>query len=137
MNEKDFEKGFEFLKRTVKGSGAEGTGFGPGEFGFTVDPGNLSIEKVKDDFFRLENNDTDWRFEKGDVVFVKGVVEDGLNIFIHKLSPELIEKTKERLQWCSLDVIIVYFFCSIKSLYVSTCSASAIFWILSSEMLLR
>ena len=93
MTEQDFEKAKDFLEFVVEGSQAPGTGFGPGEFGFTVDPGNVSKEQIEEEFFRHEN-DADWKFEKGDVLFERGIVENGLKVFIIKLSPELIEKTK-------------------------------------------
>ena len=93
MTEQDFEKAQGFLKQVVKGVSAPGTGFGPGEFGFTADPGNVSKEQIEEEFFR-HCNYAAWKFEKGDVLFEKGIVENGMKVFIHKLSPELMKKIK-------------------------------------------
>lgn len=95
MREKDFEKGFETLKKMVNGCGD----FGPNVLGYSFNPDHKSKDEVEAEGLRLLNENVsslDFEFEKDDIVFEETIDQDGKQIFIKHLSDELLERIKRK-----------------------------------------
>ena len=93
MTEQDFEKAKDFLKQVVEGTNQ--FGFCSGEMGIFFNPDNLCEEKAKRDWLKHSNDGAPFIFEENDIVFVEAInPENNHKVYIEKLSPELIAKTK-------------------------------------------
>lgn len=96
MTEQDFDKANEFLKHVINGT--DQFGFRSGEIGIFFNPDNLSKDEAKKDWLYHSNDGAPFSFEDDDIVFVEAIYPDTNRIiYIEKLSPELIKKTKKLL----------------------------------------